>query len=390
MTEEPPTTAVGARRRTGAALVAAATIISIVGPLLIALIFLRPALAGGSGAGIPLPWSRLAWLAMLGIGISVGPIIGVVVMSRRSARRQARLLALAQAKDGRVCPWCGGDPPLSPDDAPCCRRNVKGWTPEHYQRYWGLAATDGGAATAFLVQTGNVTATTLWRWSSVAVLLPFAFMPAISGQRGWMWETAGSLVFLSICAVGASIALGGFWRFSEFAPLCAACRYPRSGSTPRCPECGHDWSARYTGTVMGRRNVARGRVFVGASIAFVGILLFATGRFWMGAVIVRLQSSSALIESTQATYSFEQRHAWAELQRRTLSPAEQSALFDHLLDSRRVQLWIHGHTHDSFDYLVKGTRVLCNPRGYVKEEVNENRAFDPDLIVDTAELMSPD
>ena len=63
---------------------------------------------------------------------------------------------------------------------------------------------------------------------------------------------------------------------------------------------------------------------------------------------------------------------------------------EHLLDSRRVHLWIHGHTHDSFDYLVKGTRVLCNPRGYVKEEVNENRAFDPDLIVDTAELMSPD
>ena len=28
-------------------------------------------------------------------------------------------------------------------------------------------------------------------------------------------------------------------------------------------------------------------------------------------------------------------------------------------------LWIHGHTHNSFDYSVKGTRVICNPRGYV-------------------------
>ena len=26
---------------------------------------------------------------------------------------------------------------------------------------------------------------------------------------------------------------------------------------------------------------------------------------------------------------------------------------------------IHGHTHNSFDYSVKGTRVVCNPRGYV-------------------------
>ena len=52
-----------------------------------------------------------------------------------------------------------------------------------------------------------------------------------------------------------------------------------------------------------------------------------------------------------------------------------------LLDGRRVQLWIHGHTHDSFDYEVNGTRVLCNPRGYAKDGVNENARFDPGLVV---------
>ncbi|KAB2894183.1 MAG: metallophosphoesterase, partial [Burkholderiaceae bacterium] len=50
---------------------------------------------------------------------------------------------------------------------------------------------------------------------------------------------------------------------------------------------------------------------------------------------------------------------------------------EHLLDSRRVQLWIHGHTHDSFDYRLHGTRVVCNPRGYAKDGVNENPRFDP-------------
>jgi predicted phosphodiesterase len=54
---------------------------------------------------------------------------------------------------------------------------------------------------------------------------------------------------------------------------------------------------------------------------------------------------------------------------------------EHLLDERQTPLWIHGHTHDSFDYTVNGTRVVCNPRGYARG-VNENARFDPDLVVE--------
>ena len=36
---------------------------------------------------------------------------------------------------------------------------------------------------------------------------------------------------------------------------------------------------------------------------------------------------------------------------------------EHLMGSK-VQLWIHGHTHNAFDYFKHGTRVVCNPRGY--------------------------
>jgi predicted phosphodiesterase len=53
-----------------------------------------------------------------------------------------------------------------------------------------------------------------------------------------------------------------------------------------------------------------------------------------------------------------------------------------LLDGERAQLWIHGHTHDSFDYVENGTRVVCNPRGYAKNGVDENPCFDPDLVID--------
>ena len=48
----------------------------------------------------------------------------------------------------------------------------------------------------------------------------------------------------------------------------------------------------------------------------------------------------------------------------------------------RAVLWIHGHTHDSFDYTVNGTRVVCNPRGYCPERVVENPQFDPCLCLD--------
>ncbi len=44
-------------------------------------------------------------------------------------------------------------------------------------------------------------------------------------------------------------------------------------------------------------------------------------------------------------------------------------------------LWMHGHTHDSFDYAVGPTRVLCNPRGYADEE-EFNPRFTQDLCVD--------
>lgn len=55
---------------------------------------------------------------------------------------------------------------------------------------------------------------------------------------------------------------------------------------------------------------------------------------------------------------------------------------DRLTDAGRAQLWIHGHTHDSFDYRIEGTRVVCNPRGYSREGINENPLFDSCFLVE--------
>lgn len=60
-----------------------------------------------------------------------------------------------------------------------------------------------------------------------------------------------------------------------------------------------------------------------------------------------------------------------------ISPAFVSDL-DGLV--QHADLWIHGHTHDSFDYLAGKCRVVCNPRGYAGRELNPG--FDPGLVVE--------
>jgi predicted phosphodiesterase len=48
----------------------------------------------------------------------------------------------------------------------------------------------------------------------------------------------------------------------------------------------------------------------------------------------------------------------------------------------KMDLWIHGHTHDSLDYEANGTRVICNPRGYVTFSGMENFDFKPAFILE--------
>lgn len=69
-----------------------------------------------------------------------------------------------------------------------------------------------------------------------------------------------------------------------------------------------------------------------------------------------------------------QRKRWGS----ALNPSYASDL-SHLMGPP-VALWVHGHTHDSCDYVESGTRVVCNPRGYAPYELNAT--FDPILTVE--------
>lgn len=47
-----------------------------------------------------------------------------------------------------------------------------------------------------------------------------------------------------------------------------------------------------------------------------------------------------------------------------------SQLDEFIHERPEIKLWIHGHTHDGFDYNIGETRVVCNPRGYHSIEMS--------------------
>ncbi len=47
-----------------------------------------------------------------------------------------------------------------------------------------------------------------------------------------------------------------------------------------------------------------------------------------------------------------------------------SDLSEFILDHPQIKLWCHGHVHNSFDYMMGDTKVLCNPRGYHGHDMN--------------------
>jgi len=61
-----------------------------------------------------------------------------------------------------------------------------------------------------------------------------------------------------------------------------------------------------------------------------------------------------------------------------------SAAFASNLDDlvAKANVWIHGHTHSSFNYEVQGCRVVANPLGYLmRNGCAENEDFDPNFVV---------
>ena len=61
------------------------------------------------------------------------------------------------------------------------------------------------------------------------------------------------------------------------------------------------------------------------------------------------------------------------------NPAAFASSLEGLIEEYQPILWIHGHTHDPFDYELFATRVVCNPRGYPGEHLRNG--FRPDFTL---------
>ena len=57
--------------------------------------------------------------------------------------------------------------------------------------------------------------------------------------------------------------------------------------------------------------------------------------------------------------------------------------YDALVEAVNPKLWVHGHTHHSWDYMIGTTRVVCNPRGYVYSSGQKERPYwDGGLVIE--------
>jgi Icc-related predicted phosphoesterase len=51
-----------------------------------------------------------------------------------------------------------------------------------------------------------------------------------------------------------------------------------------------------------------------------------------------------------------------------MNGAFHSDLSEFIMDRPQIKMWTHGHMHNSSDYMMGETRVVCNPRGYIGYE----------------------
>ncbi|WDD94434.1 metallophosphoesterase [Burkholderia sp. FERM BP-3421] len=109
------------------------------------------------------------------------------------------------------------------------------------------------------------------------------------------------------------------------------------------------------------------------------IALHRTARAWLEAELARPFAGRTIVVTHHAPHRLSLAARYAD------DPVSAGFVSDlDALARAPVALWLHGHTHTSFDYTTPGgTRVVCNPRGYLHRRTGEreNPSFAWDTVV---------
>lgn len=87
-----------------------------------------------------------------------------------------------------------------------------------------------------------------------------------------------------------------------------------------------------------------------------------------GKKVVVVTHHAPSMESVHARYKHE--HHWN---------GGYASSLDYKIMDTKPNLWFHGHTHTSHDYIIESTRVICNPRGYPRES---GLTFNPNMVIE--------
>ncbi len=93
---------------------------------------------------------------------------------------------------------------------------------------------------------------------------------------------------------------------------------------------------------------------------------------------IQSQSKELSNDVIVVTHHAPSRKSLPETRQDDLMSTAYASHLDEVVERSNAKLWIHGHLHNSSDYRIGKTRVLCNPRGYPDER---NSRFIPDLVV---------
>ena len=137
------------------------------------------------------------------------------------------------------------------------------------------------------------------------------------------------------------------------------------------------WPHGGTGTsgVIGITDATAARDFTPADT----LALHAQARAWLEGELAKTFGGKTIVVTHHAPHRL-------SLAERYADNRVSAGFVNHLptLVRSPAALWIHGHTHTAFDYMVDGTRVVCNPRGYLDRRTGqpENPQFAWDKVVE--------